>query len=63
MIPSINKEIESYAGKKNFTFQKKFHERHAVDKIYHIFGDYCYHTGKYSGAAHSIGNIRYRIPT
>ena len=32
------------------------------DKKNHKVNDHCHYTGKYRGAAHNIGNLRYRIP-
>ena len=31
-------------------------------KKYRIFRDYCHYTGEYRGAAHSICNLKYRVP-
>ena len=32
------------------------------DKKYHKVGDHCHFTGKYSGAAHNICNLKYKTP-
>ena len=32
------------------------------NKKYHKVKDRCHYTGKYRGAAHDIGNLRYKIP-
>ena len=32
------------------------------NKKYHKGKDHCHYTGKYRGAAHDVGNLRYKIP-
>ena len=39
--------------KKNVTYN---------NKKYHKVKDYCHYTGKYTGAAHDIFNLRYKTP-
>ena len=34
----------------------------AKDKNYRKFRDHCYYTGKYSGAAYSICNLKFNVP-
>ena len=47
---------------KSVIFAKKIFERkYTTDKNYRKVKDHCYYTGKYRGAAHSIGNLKYSI--
>ena len=41
---------------------KKTVHKYTNDKKYQKVKDYCCYTDKYRGAAHSICNLRYRIP-
>ena len=48
---------------KSVIFAKKNFERKCTtDKNYRKVKDHCYYTGKYRGAAHSTGNLKYSIP-
>ena len=59
IIPLTNKEKRSYEKQKVYYIcEKEF----STDKKYNKVRDHCHYTGKYRGAAHSICNLRYRIP-
>ena len=48
---------------KSVIFAKKnFERKYTTDKNYRKVKDHCYYTGKYRGAAHSTGNLKYSIP-
>ena len=53
-------------SKKNVTYVKKNFCTDKNDekafKIYQNVRDHCHYTGKLRGAAHSICNLRYKIP-
>ena len=42
--------------------QKKNENRYAKDKKLGKVTDCCHYTGEYSGAAHSICNLKYSVP-
>ena len=51
--------------KKCYICQKKFYnnkKEKEIHKLYQKARDHCHSTGKCRGAAHSICNLRYRIP-
>ena len=59
MIPLTDEEKESYEKQKVcFICGKEFN----TDKKYCKVRDHCHYTGKFRGAAHSICNLRYKIP-
>ena len=59
MIPLTNEEKESYKNQKVcYMCEKEF----STDKKDQKVRDHCHYTGKYRGAAHSICNLRYKIP-
>ena len=59
MIPLTDEEKESYEKQKVcYICEKEF----STDKKYCKVRDHCHYTGKYRGAAHSICNLRYKIP-
>ena len=64
MIPLNNEENESYEKQKFATFGKTNSVQIKMIKIHlnYKFRDHCHYTGKFSGAAHSICNFRYKIP-
>ena len=49
-------------SKKFVTYAKKEFNTDDSDKKHHKVKDHCHYTGKYSGAAHNICNLRYKIP-
>ena len=59
MIPLTNEEKESYEKQKVCYICKK---EFSTDKKYCKVRDHCHYTGKFRGAAHSICNLRYKIP-
>ena len=66
MIPLIDKENKPYEEqKKCHICQKEFcYDKNEKKKfkIYQKVRDHCYYTGKFRGAAHSIGNLSYKVP-
>ena len=60
MIPLTAKE-EIYDNKQKICYicKKEFDTN---DKKNYKVRDHCHYTGKYRGAAHNIGNLRYKIP-
>ena len=59
MIPLTNKEIKSYEKQKVCHICK---EEFCDDKNKKKVRDHCHYTGKFRGAAHSICNLRYKVP-
>ena len=59
MIPLTNKEIKSYEKQKVCHICK---EKFCDDKNKKKVRDHCHYTGKFRGAAHSICNLRYKVP-
>ena len=59
IILLTEEEKESYEKPKVcYICEKEF----STDKKYCKFRDHCHYTGKFTGAAHSICNLRYKIP-
>ena len=42
--------------------RRKFIQKCASGKNYHKLRDHCYYTGKHSGAAHSLYNLKHNVP-
>ena len=62
MTPLTNKEHELYASqKKNYCICNEEFEN-TDDINYHRVRDHCHYTSKYTGEAHSLCNLRYKIP-
>ena len=59
IIPLTNKEIKSYGKQKVCYICKK---EFCDDKNNKKVRDHCHYTGKFWGAAHSVYNIRYKVP-
>ena len=54
---------ESYKNAKIcYICKKQLENNFLKDKKYRKFGDHCHYTREYRGAAHSICNLKYRIP-
>ena len=66
MMPLTNKEIKSYEKQKVCHIcKKKFcydEDEENEFKLYQKVRDHCHYTGKFREAAHSICNLRYKIP-
>ena len=60
MIPLTDEENKSYKKQKVFYICKKGVRTDDDNKKYHKVGNHCHYTGKYTGAAHSICNLRYK---
>ena len=62
MIPLTKKE-EKHHNKQKVCYicKREFHTDN-IDKKHYKVKDHCHYTRKYSGAAHNICNLRYRIP-
>ena len=60
MVPLTTKEEICYNKQKICYICKK--EFNNNDKKQQKVKDHCHYTGKYRGAAHNIGNLRYKIP-
>ena len=59
IIPLTNKEIKSYEKQKVYHICK---EKFCCVKNKKKVRDHCHYTGKFRGAAHSICNLRYKVP-
>ena len=66
MIPLTDKEIKSYEEqevchicKEEFCFDKNEENEF---KLYHKVRYHCHYTGKFRGAAHSICNLKHKVP-
>ena len=66
IIPLTNKESKSYEKQKVCYICKKEFSTHENDKnafkLYDKVRDHCHYTGKYTGVAHSICNLRCKTP-
>ena len=62
MMPLTKKEEENHNKQKLCYICKKEFNTDDSDKKHHKVKDHCHYTGKYRGAAHSICNLRYRMP-
>ena len=62
MIPLTKKEEKNHNKQKVCYICKKEFNTDDSDKKHHKVKDHCHYTEKYSGAAHNICNLRYRIP-
>ena len=60
MIPLTKKEEKNYNNQKVCYICKKEFDK--SDKKHYKVRDHYHYTGKYSGAAHNIFNLRYKIP-
>ena len=60
MIPLTDEENKSYKKHKVCYICKKEFSTDDDDKKYHKVKDHCHYTGKFRGAAHSIGSLRYK---
>ena len=65
-VPLTNKEIKSYEKqkvchicKKEFCYDKNNEKEFKNKKK---IRDHCHYTGKFRGAAHSLSNLRYKVP-
>ena len=59
MISLTNKEIKSYEKQKVCRIYK---EKFCDDKSKKKVRSHCHYTGKFRGAAHSVCNLRYKVP-
>ena len=59
MIPLTNKEVKSYEKQKVCQICKK---EFCDDKNKKKVRDHCHYTGKVRGAAHSVCNLRHKVP-
>ena len=59
MIPLTNKEIKSYEKQKVCHICKK---EFCDDKNKKKVRDQCHYTGKFREAAHTVCNLRYKVP-
>ena len=58
-----NKQQKSYANAKVcYNCKENLEDKHAKDKGYCKVRDHCNCTGKYSGAVHSVCNLKYCVP-
>ena len=66
MIPLIDKENKFYEKQKVcHTYKKEFFfDENEINKfkLYQNVRDHCHYTGKFRGAAHSICNLRFKVP-
>ena len=60
IIPLTKEEKINYNDQQICYICKKEFEK--SDKKHHKVRDHCHYTGKYRGAAHSICNLRYKVP-
>ena len=62
MIPLTKKEERKHNKQEVFYICKKGFSAENSNRKFHKVRDHCHYTGKYSGAAHDICNLRYKIP-
>ena len=62
MRPLTNEENKSYEKQTVCYICKKEFSNNGDYKKYHKVKNHCHYTGKFRGAAHSIGNLRYKTP-
>ena len=62
MILLTDKENKSYEKQKVCYIFKKEFRNDDDDKEYQKVRDHCHYGGKFRGAAHSICNLRYKVP-
>ena len=62
MILLTDKENKSYEKQKVCYIFKKEFRNDDDDKEYQKVRDHCHYSGKFRGAAHSICNLRYKVP-
>ena len=66
MTPLTDEEKRYYENQKTcYICQKRFCYNKKQEKMYKLYRkvrDHCHFTGKFKGAAHSICNLRYKIP-
>ena len=66
MIPVTGKKRETHENQKNcYICEQEFCTDENGKKEFKLqqkVRDHCHYTGKYRGAAHSICNLRYKIP-
>ena len=62
MIPLTDEENKSYKRQKVCQICKKEFSTDNDKKKYHKVRDHCHYTGKFRGASHNIGNLRYKTP-
>ena len=54
------KQQKSYGNAKNcYTCNEKLENKYLKDKKHRKFSDHYHYTGKYGGAVHNIGNLKY----
>ena len=54
---------ESYDNAKGcYIYKEKLENKYLKDKKHRKARDHCHYTGEYSGAAHSICNLKYCVP-
>ena len=60
------KKISLIKSKKHATYAKKSffydEDEESKFKLYHKVRDHCHYTEKFRGAAHSICNLKYKVP-
>ena len=58
-----NQQQKSYKNaKKCYICKENFEDKHAKDENCHKVWNHCHYAGEYTGAAHSIGNLKYSVP-
>ena len=68
MLPLTDEEIKCYKGQKVYPICKnsfvtmKIKKKKNEFKLFQKVRDHCHYTGKFREAAHSICNLRYKIP-